>query len=200
MWSSKSMPTIAPAALSCAVISMSLGDGSRPPLGWLWATMIAGGAIGQRVGEDFAGMHGAAVDQADGNDPDVQDLVRAVDGGAEEMLLLAVGVVADVGQQIGRGLDLRAFRLDAAAGELDGGQDEAWPWRRPPPSNCARSSACHVQALFVDEPRPASPPGSSRPLPACLCRAARPAVPGRSTPPRLCAGASRADGRASGMS
>ncbi len=33
MWSSSSMPTISPAALSCAVMLMSLCDGSTPPLG-----------------------------------------------------------------------------------------------------------------------------------------------------------------------
>ena len=65
----------------------------------------AGGAISNGVGKDFARMNRAAVNQADGNDADVQDLVRAVDRGAEEMLLLAVGVVADVRQQV-----RRAFR------------------------------------------------------------------------------------------
>jgi len=33
MWSSSSMPTISPAALSWAVMLMSLCDGSTPPLG-----------------------------------------------------------------------------------------------------------------------------------------------------------------------
>src|SRR5437867_2969922 len=41
MWSSNSIPTVAPAALSWAVMVMSLEDGSSPPLGWLWATMTA---------------------------------------------------------------------------------------------------------------------------------------------------------------
>ena len=36
-------------------------------------------------------MHRTAVDQADGHHTDVQKLVRAVDAGTEEMLLLAVG-------------------------------------------------------------------------------------------------------------
>lgn len=35
MWSSNSIPTIDPAALSWVVMLMSLGDGSRSPLGWL---------------------------------------------------------------------------------------------------------------------------------------------------------------------
>ena len=66
--------------------------------------------VGHRIGEDFARMNRAAVEQADGNDADVQDFVGAVDAGAEEVLLLAVGIVPDVGQQIRRGRDLRALR------------------------------------------------------------------------------------------
>ena len=58
----------------------------------------------------------APVDQADRHDPNVEDLVRTVDAGAEEMLLLAVRVVADVGQEIGGGLDFCSLGLDAAAG------------------------------------------------------------------------------------
>ena len=50
--------------------------------------------------------------------------VRAVDAGAEKVLLLAVGVVPDMRQQVGRGFDLRALRLDAAAGELDRREDQ----------------------------------------------------------------------------
>ncbi len=37
------------------------------------------GAVGQRIGEDFARMNRAAVNQANRNDADVQDLVCAVD-------------------------------------------------------------------------------------------------------------------------
>ena len=53
-------------------------------------------------------------------DPDVQDFVRAVDGGAEEMLLPTVGVMADEGQEVSRRRDFRARGFDAAAGEFDG--------------------------------------------------------------------------------
>jgi len=62
-----------------------------------------GSAVGESIGEDFAWMHGTAVDQTDGHHADVQNLIRAVDAGAEEMLLLAVGVVADMREQVAGG-------------------------------------------------------------------------------------------------
>ena len=52
-------------------------------------------SVGKCIREDFAWMHGAAVNQANRDHADVQNLVRTVDAGAEEMLLLAIGVVAD---------------------------------------------------------------------------------------------------------
>ena len=59
--------------------------------------------VGDGVGKDFAGMDGAAVNEADGNNPDVEDFVGTVDCGAKEMLLFAVGVVADEGGEDRRG-------------------------------------------------------------------------------------------------
>ena len=50
-------------------------------------------SIRQRVRKHFARMDWRPIDQSDRNDPDVQDLVRSVDAGAEEVLLLAVSVV-----------------------------------------------------------------------------------------------------------
>lgn len=84
----------------------------------------AGGAVGHRVGEDFAGMDGAAINEADGDHPHVEHFVGAVDGGAEEMFLLAVSVVPDEGQEISRRLDLGALGFDAAARELDRRQNQ----------------------------------------------------------------------------
>ena len=52
-----------------------------------------GGSFGYHVGEDFPRVDVAFVDQADADDPDVHYLVRAVDGDAEEVFLLSVGVV-----------------------------------------------------------------------------------------------------------
>ena len=52
-----------------------------------------GGSFGYHVGEDFPRVDVAFVDQADADDPDVHYLVRAVEGDAEEVFLLSVGVV-----------------------------------------------------------------------------------------------------------
>ena len=40
------------------------------------------------------------------------------------MLLLAVGEVADEGEDVGRGGDLESSGLDAAAGKFEGGNDD----------------------------------------------------------------------------
>jgi hypothetical protein len=69
-------------------------------------------------------MHGTAVHQPDGDDAYLHDLIRAVEGGAEEVLLLAVRVVTHERQQIGGGRDLHPVGLDAAAGEFDGGEQQ----------------------------------------------------------------------------
>ena len=79
-----------------------------------------GGSIGKGVGKNLPRMHGAAINQPNGDHSDIQNLVGTVDGGTQEMLLFAVGVVADVGKQVGRGDDLGTFRLDAASGKFNG--------------------------------------------------------------------------------
>ena len=58
------------------------------------------GAVCECIRKDLARMDGATVDQANGNDPDVQDLVCSVDGGAEKVLLLPIRVVPDMRQQV----------------------------------------------------------------------------------------------------
>ena len=78
-----------------------------------------GGAIRQCVREDLSWVHRRPVDQTNGYDPNVQDLIRTVNGRAKEMLLLAVSVVSDVGQQLGRRFDLRTVGLDSPAGKLN---------------------------------------------------------------------------------
>jgi hypothetical protein len=50
-------------------------------------------AVGECVGEDFARMHGAAVDQHNRHDPDIQNLVRTVDANErfQRQIALMVG-------------------------------------------------------------------------------------------------------------
>src|ERR1017187_5296048 len=84
----------------------------------------AGGTVGNGVSKNFARMNWAAVNQTNRNDTDVQNLVRTVDRGADEVFLLPVSVVADVRQQVGWSLNLRALWLDASSGELDGRQNQ----------------------------------------------------------------------------
>ncbi len=85
----------------------------------------ARGSVGQRIRENLPRVYRCPVDQPDGHDPNVQDLVRAVDAGAEKMLLLPVRIVAHMREKIGRGLDLRPFRLDAAPGDLESRQNQS---------------------------------------------------------------------------
>ena len=118
------MPTISPACLMRRVTSASASEGSTPALGVIVGQDDAGGAVGDGVGKDLARVDGGAVEQADGDDADVHDFVGAVDGDAQEMLLLAVGEVADEGQDIGRGGDLEPSGFDAAARKFDGGDDD----------------------------------------------------------------------------
>ena len=59
-------------------------------------------AVRQRISEDFTRMNWAAVDQPNGHDPDIENFVGPVDGGAEKMLLLAVGKMSNQGEQIRR--------------------------------------------------------------------------------------------------
>ncbi|MCC8988640.1 MAG: hypothetical protein LM523_13180 [Candidatus Contendobacter sp.] len=68
------------------------------------------------------------------------------------MLLLAVGVVADVGQQVGRSRDFRAFRLDAAAGELDGRKDQG-RLGVTAARKLGKVFGFHVQPFLVNQPR-----------------------------------------------
>ena len=58
----------------------------------------AGGSVSHGIGKDFARMNRAAVNQTNRDDPDIQNLVRTVDGGAQKMFLSPVGEVADVRQ------------------------------------------------------------------------------------------------------
>ena len=53
-----------------------------------------------------------------GNNPDIQNFIRSIDAGAEKMLLLPVGVVSHMGQQIGGVSILAPFGLDAPPGKL----------------------------------------------------------------------------------
>ena len=69
-------------------------------------------------------MNRAAVNQANRNNADVQNLIRAVDRSAQEMFLLPIGIVPDVREQVRRGFNLCAFRLDAATGEFNRCQDQ----------------------------------------------------------------------------
>jgi len=64
------------------------------------------GSIGQCVSVDLSRMYGTAIDEADRHHSDIQNLVRPVDRGTQEMFLLAVGVVADMWQHVGGSLDL----------------------------------------------------------------------------------------------
>src|SRR5271157_93111 len=82
------------------------------------------GTVRERVCKDFARVDGAAVDQTYRNHPDVEDLVCAVDGGAEKMLLLPIRVVPDMWQQVGWRFDLRPLGFDTTPGELDGRQNQ----------------------------------------------------------------------------
>src|SRR5438309_12047898 len=84
----------------------------------------AGGAVGHGVRKDFARMNGTAVNKTDGNHADVKHFVGAIDGGAKEMLLFAVRVMPDEGQEIRRRCNLHTFRLDAAASELNRGENQ----------------------------------------------------------------------------
>ncbi len=79
------------------------------------------GTVCQRIAEYLPRMYRGPVNQTDGHDPDVQDLVRAVYGGAEKVLLLPVGVMAHMREEIGRGLDPRPLRLDAPPCKLQRG-------------------------------------------------------------------------------
>ena len=54
------------------------------------------GPVGNSVRKYLARMHGATVDQTNGDDPDVQNLVRAVDRGAEKVLLFTVCIMSDL--------------------------------------------------------------------------------------------------------
>ena len=76
------MPRISPACLICLVAATSAGDGSRPPAGWLCATMIAGSTFGQCFREDFSRVDRTPVNQAYRHDSDVENFVRPVDRGA----------------------------------------------------------------------------------------------------------------------
>lgn len=79
-----------------------------------------GGSFGYHVGEDFPRVDVALVDQANANDPDVHYLVRAVDGDAQKVLLLSVGVVLDQRKHVGRELDLQPFGLNSSPNEFEG--------------------------------------------------------------------------------
>ena len=126
---------------------------------WLKASggMVVGNddrrcAIRQRVCEDLAWVNRRPVDQTDRYNPNVQYLIRAVDRRAKEMFLLPVGVVPDVGQKVGGCFDLRTFRLDSPARELNPRQNQrglcisyAFELRQ--------IVRLEFQALFVDKPR-----------------------------------------------
>ena len=99
------------------------GRGVEAALGVVVGQDEAGGAVGQDFGKHFARVDRGTVQESHGDDADVQDLVGAIDGDGEEMLLLAVGVVADQRKDISRGGNLEAAGLDATAGKLDGGDD-----------------------------------------------------------------------------
>ena len=112
----------------------------------------AAGAVGHGVGEDFARVHRAFVRQADGDDAYIDNLMRAVERGAEEVFLLAVGVVADERQHVGGHCDFHALRLDPPAGELDRGEEE----RRLGVTDARERrevSAADVKAPLVHDPR-----------------------------------------------
>jgi hypothetical protein len=59
-------------------------------------------------------VDGRPVDQPHRHHPYVQDFVRPIDAGAQEVLLLAVCVAAYMGEQVRRGFDADALQLDAA--------------------------------------------------------------------------------------
>ena len=59
-------------------------------------------AVRQCLREHFAWMNRTAVDQTNRHDADVQDFIRSINCGAEKMLLLSVGVVSDMRQQVSR--------------------------------------------------------------------------------------------------
>ena len=79
----------------------------------------SGGPVGKGTGEDFSGVGQGPVHEADRNDANIHDLIGAIDGGAEEVLLLSISVVPHVGDQIGGARYLYAFRFDASSDEFD---------------------------------------------------------------------------------
>ena len=66
-------------------------------------------AIHQRVGEHFARMGRAPNHQSDGTHANIDDVVGAVDTHAKQLFRFAIGIVPDMGQQIGRGFNVAGF-------------------------------------------------------------------------------------------
>ncbi len=79
--------------------------------------------INERIGKHLQRVHMASVNKTDGNNPDIDNLICAVNRGAEKMFLLTVYVMPDMRDQIGGGFNANSFRADAAAGKLNGSQN-----------------------------------------------------------------------------
>lgn len=134
----------------------ALGDvhvgagGLQGPHGMVVGEDDGNGSIADRSGKDFPRVSQGSVYETDGDDADVDDFIGAVDGGAEEVLLLAVGVVPDMGNNIGGVADLDAFGLDASPNEFDGGEDEGG-LGVPDAIELGEVPGLDVEALFVDD-------------------------------------------------
>ena len=105
-----------------------------------------------RVSEYLSRVNRGPVDQANRDDPDVQDFVRPVDARAEEVLLLPVGVVPHVRKEVSGGLDLRSLRLDASPGELNRSQNQRGLRVTHAIESC-KVLGPHTEAFLVDHAR-----------------------------------------------
>ena len=82
-----------------------------------------GSPIGNRVCINFSWMNRCPVDQTDRDDTNIENFIGTVNRGTQKMFLFTIGKMADMWQQIGRGLNPRSLRFNSSSSKFDGSQN-----------------------------------------------------------------------------